>query len=372
MTLKKVRGVSNSFGKFFQITTFGESHGKVIGVVIDGCPSGLEITPLDIQKEMDRRRPGTSDIVTGRFEEDSIDILSGIRLDYTTGAPIAIIIRNINMDSKTYEKFRKTPRPSHADYPALVRYGKQVDLNGGGRFSGRITASFVMAGAIARKILSRYGIKIAAYARSIGEIVDDQKYSVSEVEEIPDSTGMINKAQAAEARELILKVKSEKDSVGGTVTCITENVPPGVGDMVFGSLETKLSAAMFAIPGVRGIGFGLGFSASALRGSQHNDPYTFSEGKIITETNNAGGIIGGLSTGMPIVFTCAVKPTPTIGKVQNTVDIESKENIAVAFEGSHDPCIVPRVIPVIESLTAIVLVDTLIENGIIPKKIEEK
>ncbi|TFG16858.1 MAG: chorismate synthase [Promethearchaeota archaeon] len=362
--------MSNSFGEYFHITTFGESHGKVIGVVIDGCPSGLEITSSEIQKEMDRRRPGQTDIMTGRFEKDTIEILSGIMLEHTTGAPIAIIIRNLNVDSKVYEKNKYTPRPSHADYPALARYGKWVDINGGGRFSGRITASFVMAGAIAKKLLSRYGIKIAAYARSIGKIVDNNAYSISDIGYILDSTGMVNKNCADKAKELILKVKSEKDSVGGTVTCITENLPPGVGDMVFGSLETKLSGAIFAIPGIRGIEFGLGFSASLLRGSQHNDPYAISKGKIITETNKAGGIVGGISTGMPINFTCAVKPTPTIGIQQKTVDLECLEDVTVVFEGIHDPCIVPRVIPVIESLTAIVLVDELIGNGIIPRKIE--
>jgi chorismate synthase len=364
--------VHNSFGEYYHITAFGESHGKVIGVVIDGCPSGLEISLQDIQQELNRRRPGTTDIVSGRFEEDSVEILSGIKTERTTGAPITMIIKNLNYDSKNYEKNKITPRPSHADYPAQVRYGKWVDMDGGGRFSGRITASFVMAGAIAKKLLALYGIKIAAYARSIGDILDNKDYTISEIRNNPNTTGMIDKDCSTEAKALILQVKSEMDSVGGTVTCITEKIPPGIGDMVFGSLETKLSGAMFAIPGISGIEFGAGFSASALRGSQNNDPYTVSDGKIITKTNNSGGIIGGLSSGMPIVFTCAVKPTPTIGKTQNTVDIESLENVSVRFEGNHDPCIVPRVIPVIEALTAIVLTDVLIGNGVIPRKIEEK
>ncbi len=362
----------NSFGEFFRITSFGESHGKVIGVVIDGCPSGLEINVSEIQKEMNRRRPGTTDIVTERFEEDSIEILSGIKLDRTTGAPITVIIKNFNFDSKTYEKNKATPRPSHADFPALARYGKWVDLNGGGRFSGRITASFVMAGAIAKKLLSQHGIKIAAYARSIGEINDDLEYKVSDIENLSDSTGMVDLQKAKEAKKLILDAKSNKDSVGGTVRCITENLPAGVGGMVFGSIESRLSAAIFAIPGIRGIEFGKGFAATNLRGSEHNDSYTVVEGKIKTLSNNAGGIIGGLSTGMPLIFTCAVKPTSTIGKPQKTVDLNELKPVIVEFSGKHDPCIVPRVIPVIEALTAIVLIDILIGNGIISHKIEEK
>jgi chorismate synthase len=365
-----VFGVHNSFGENFHITTFGESHGKVIGVVIDGCPSGLEITKTEIQKEMDRRRPGTSNVVTGRFEEDNIEILSGIKSDRTTGAPIAIIIKNENFDSKTYKKVRETPRPSHADFPALMRYGKWVDLDGGGRFSGRITASFVMAGAIAKKLLSSHGIKIAAYTRSIGKITDHKTYSISDIENLSDPTGMVDPQCASEGKALISRAISDKDSVGGTVACVTESLPAGVGEMVFGSLESRLSSAMFAIPGIRGIEFGLGFASTRLLGSQNNDPFSVSEGKIITTTNNAGGIIGGISTGMPIVFNCAIKPTPTIGKPQQSVDLEKIKEVSIEFEGKHDPCIIPRVLPVIEALTAIVLVDLLIGNAMIPQIIE--
>ena len=360
----------NSFGEYFSITTFGESHGKVIGVVIDGCPSGLEIKESEIQTEMNRRRPGTNDVVSNRAEEDIIEILSGIKNDRTTGAPITIIIKNENYDSLVYDQVRNTPRPSHADYPALVRYGKCVDQNGGGRFSGRITASFVMAGAIAKKLLGKQGIKVGAFASSIGSLMDNENYSVSEIETHQNSVGMLNSISAEIAHNMISKVKSKNDSLGGTIKCIVEGIPPGIGDMVFGSLESRISAAMFAIPGIRGIEFGLGFAATKLLGSQHNDPYIISEGKIVTSTNNAGGIIGGISTGMPIVFNCAIKPTPTIGKPQKSVDLEKFEDVTVEFTGKHDPCIVPRVIPVIESLTAIVFVDTLIGNGIIPLNIE--
>lgn len=362
----------NTFGEYFHITTFGESHGKVIGVVVDGCPAGLKIDKQEIQTEMNKRRPGSSNIVTGRLEEDTLEILSGIKSDRTTGAPITIIIKNLNFDSKMYEKVKQTPRPSHADYPAVKRYGEWIDLDGGGRFSGRITASFVMAGAIAKKLLLLQGIRIAAYTRSIGKITDDKPYSISNIENFTNSIGMVDPQKAVEATDQILKVKSEKDSIGGTITCITEGIPPGTGNMVFGSLESKISSAIFAIPGLRGIEFGLGFAATKLKGSEHNDPYTLLDGKIVTSTNNAGGIIGGLSTGMPLVFTCAVKPTPTIGKRQKTVDLDQKKTVTVDFKGKHDPCIVPRVIPVIEAITAIVLVDILMGNGVMPQKIKEE
>ncbi len=361
--------VHNSFGDYFRITTFGESHGKVIGVVVDGCPSGLEITQDDIQREMNRRRPGTTDIVTERIEEDTVEVLSGIKDCKTTGAPITIIIKNQNYNSSSYKQVKITPRPSHADYPALRRYGKWVDLDGGGRFSGRITASFVMAGAVAKKILSLKNIKIVAYANSIGHIVDSKEYSISDIKGNLGLSGMVDPELATKAEKFILEVKSKKDSIGGTIKCISEGLFAGIGDMVFGSIESKLSAAIFAIPGIRGIEFGLGFAATKLRGSSYNDTYSIKEDKIICNTNNSGGIIGGLTTGMPMVFVCAVKPTPTIGKTQNTVDLEKKKDVAVEFQGKHDPCIVPRVIPVIESMAAIVLVDVLMGNRLIPIQI---
>jgi chorismate synthase len=370
--LKKVCNVHNSYGEIFRVTTFGESHGKVIGAIIDGCPSGLKITIKDIQDEMNRRRPGTSEIVTSRFEEDSIEILSGIKDQRTTGAPIALIIKNRNFDSEPYKQIRKSPRPSHADYPALQRYGKWVDLRGGGRFSGRITASFVMAGSIAKKLLRIHNIKIAAYANSISDIVDTQTYTISDISQITDSTGMVNSQLALKAKELIQSVKLEQDSVGGTIRCIVEGVPAGLGNMLFGSLESKLSAAIFAIPGIRGIEFGLGFSATKLKGSQHNDAYSISNNKIVTKTNNSGGIVGGLTTGMPIVFTTAIKPPSTIGKLQTTIDLEKNEEIQIQFQGKHDPCIVSRIIPVIEAVTAFVLADILLGNGIYSQKIGEK
>ncbi|MBN2155705.1 MAG: chorismate synthase [Candidatus Lokiarchaeota archaeon] len=362
----------NSFGNFFRITSFGESHGKMVGVVIDGCPPGLHIANEEIQHEVDRRRPGNSELVSDRRESDHIEILSGIENKYSTGAPITIIIKNENFDPIIYEKVKITPRPSHADYPALMRYGKYVDLKGGGRFSGRITASFVAAGAIAKKILTLLGISLAAYIRSIGPWEDNHEYTVAEIRKNGDALRLMNPEFTDRVKTTILKAKSEKDSVGGQVTCIVEGIPSGKGDMVFGSIESRISAAMFAIPSIRGIEFGLGFASTKLNGSQNNDPYMISEGKIQTKTNNAGGILGGLSTGMPIWFTCAIKPTPTIGKPQETVNLRSMKQTNLRFEGSHDPCIVPRIIPVIESLTSVVIVDILMGNGDIPQIFNKK
>ena len=361
----------NSIGECFCVTTFGESHGKIIGVVIDGCPSGIKITQAEIQNEMNKRRPGILLISTKRSETDKIEILSGIKNEYTTGAPIAIMIHNEDFNSVTYTQVKTTPRPSHADYPALERFGKSVDLNGGGRFSGRITASFVMAGAIAEKILFERGIKVAAYASSIGEYMDNKNYTLAEIKRTENPFQLPNSLLVKKVETLILDAKSKKDSVGGIVKCIIEGVPPGMGNPLFGSVESKLSTAIFAIPGIRGIEFGLGFASTKLPGSLHNDAYSISNGKIITKSNNAGGIIGGLTTGMPIVFSCAVKPTPTIGISQETIDLETQQPVKIAFKGDHDPCIVPRIIPVIESITAIVLVDILIGNGWIPQKIEK-
>ncbi|MHA1819058.1 MAG: chorismate synthase [Promethearchaeota archaeon] len=360
----------NSFGHNFSITSFGESHGNVIGIVVDGCPSGLKIEIDKIQKELDRRRPGQSKISTTRAEKDKVEILSGVLNGYSTGAPICMVIKNQNVDSSKYKMFKKIPRPSHADYPALKRYGKWVDLNGSGRFSGRNTAGMVMAGAIAKSILEKFGVKIAAYTKSIYTINDNNdKYAI---EDIINNTELnpvraVNQELAEKMVGIIESARRENDSVGGIIRCIIDGIEPGIGEPMFYSLESILSWAIFSIPAVRGIEFGMGFDATKIKGSQHNDPYIIKDNKIRTKTNNCGGIIGGISNGMPITFNVAIKPTASIGRPQQSVDMEKMEPAELKIQGRHDPCIVPRAVPVIEAMAAIVIVDFLIGSGKIPK-----
>ena len=363
--------LGNVFGERFMMITFGESHGKCIGVIVDGCPAGLPLQESDIQSKLDLRRPGQSIVTTQRREEDKVEILSGVFNGYTTGAPICMLIWNKDVDSKPYDMIKSKPRPGHADYPAYVKYKGFNDYRGGGRFSGRLTAAFVMAGALAEKLL-RYtlGIEIFAYTKEIGGI-SMNKDALDYLDEIkmnrysndvrcPDSsTAML-------MRDAIIKARQEGDSLGGIVECIAINVPIGLGEPIFGALESDISRALFAIPAVKGVEFGSGFRASRLKGSEHNDPYAIKDGKVVTLTNNAGGILGGLSNGMPLLLRVAFKPASSIAKTQRTVDIESMSNSEIVVPGRHDPCVVPRAVPVVEAMVAVVLADHAIRAGIIP------
>ncbi|MFX1276875.1 MAG: chorismate synthase [Promethearchaeota archaeon] len=358
----------NTLGNKFKITSFGESHGSVIGIIIDGVPAGLDINIDFIQSELDIRRPGQSDITTSRLEPDIAKIISGVFNNKTTGAPLGLIIENKDIDSSKYEKFKKILRPSQVDYSALKKFGGFADYRGSGRFSGRITASFVMAGAIAKQILEKNKIRIIAYTKSIGNIVDNDNYDFNDIEKKiqvreKSSVRSLNSEKSKEMENVIKEVKSQNDSIGGIIKCIVNNFPEGVGGPVFNSLESNLSKAIFSIPGVKGIEFGAGFDASKMKGSEHNDPWMIKDGKIGTLKNDSGGIIGGISTGMNIEFNVAIKPTPTIGKLQKTVNIEKMENIQFKFTGRHDPCIVPRAIVIVEALTAVVLLDFLLTEG---------
>lgn len=362
---------SNTLGNTFKITSFGESHGKVIGIVIDGCPAGLSLDLEFIQSELDKRRPGQSDLTSSRSESDQVKILSGVFKNKTTGAPICLIIENQDVDSSKYEKFKNILRPSQIDYSALSRFGGFADYRGSGRFSGRITAGFVMAGALAKLILEKVNISVFAFTTSIGPIVDESTYSLRDLHkllEIRESSPVrgLNPKISADMQKIIENVKQEKDSVGGTIKCIAINIPEGIGTPLFNSLESTLSQAIFSIPAIKAIGFGSGFRATFLKGSQHNDPWVITDGKIRTSKNDSGGIIGGISTGMPLEFEVAVKPTATIGKLQKTVNIEMMKETEIELEGRHDPCIVPRAVVVVEAMTAIVLVDHLIFQGVIP------
>ena len=363
--------MSNSIGKIFTITSFGESHGNCVGIIIDGCPAGLSITEEDIQREVDKRRPGVRVAATARVEEDKVEVLSGLLDGRTTGAPVCLLIWNKDVDSSEYEKTRFLPRPGHADYTAFVKYGGFNDFRGGGRFSGRITASFVMAGAVAKKLLSLVDIEVLAHTVAIGGIQARPK-TVDEIRESIDQSPVkcADPIAAEEMARVIELAKGKGDSVGGVIEGIALNVPVGLGEPVFDTLEGDLAKALFAIPAVKGVEFGSGFSAAGRRGSENNDPFTIIDGKIVTATNNAGGILGGISNGMPIVVRVAVKPTSSIAQSQETVDLKKMEIATLAVKGRHDACIVPRAVPVVESMVAVTLCDFAMRAGVIPRVIK--
>lgn len=363
--------MGNSLGKQFTITSFGESHGRCVGIIIDGCPAGLPVTEEDIQREVDKRKPGTGMVATTRAEEDKVDILSGIFNGHTTGAPVCLLIWNKDVDSSEYEKMRFLPRPGHADYTAFMKYGGFNDYRGGGRFSGRITATFVMAGAIAKRLLNLIGIEVLAHTIEIGGI----KAKPRGVDEIKENVGQnplrcANLKAAEEMSRAIDKVKEEGDSLGGIIEGMALNVPVGLGEAVFDTLDGDLAKALFAIPAVKGVEFGSGFSAAGKRGSENNDPFTIKNGKIVTVTNNAGGILGGISNGMPIVVRVVIKPTSSIAKSQETVNMKSMQRESLAIKGRHDVCIVPRAVAVVESMMAVTICDLAIRAGLIPEVIK--
>jgi len=360
---------ANSIGKAFVVTTFGESHGRCVGAVIDGCPAGLPLSEKDIQAELDRRIPKKPEITSGRIEEDVVEILSGTFEGHTTGAPICMLVWNKEAVPSEYDIIKDLPRPGHADYTAYVKYGGFNDYRGGGRFSGRITVSFVMAGAVAKKLLRLFGVEVLAYTRAIGGIEMKETPTLEKIREetyknpvrCPDSV-------YAEAMEkAIVEARKEGDSLGGTVECIALNVPAGVGEPVFDALDADIAKAIFAVPAVKGVEFGAGFKAAAMKGSENNDPYAIRDGKVVTLTNNAGGVLGGLSNGMPIVVRAVIKPTPSIAKKQKTINLVEFKEATLQVKGRHDPCVVPKAVPAIESMVAIVLADHMIRAGIIPR-----
>ena len=363
--------MGDSLGKIFTITSFGESHGNCVGIIIDGCPAGLPITTEDIQEEVDKRRPGAGVAATARVEEDKVEILSGIFNGRTTGAPVCLLIRNKDVDSSEYKKMRFRPRPGHADYTAFIKYGGFNDFRGGGRFSGRITASFVMAGAVAKKLLSLIGIEVLAHTVAIGYIRARFKV-LNEIRENVKNNLLkcADPIATEEMTRLIEQAKEAGDSVGGIIESIALNVPVGLGEPVFDTLEGDLAKALFAIPAVKGVEFGSGSRATEKKGSENNDPFTIKDGKIVTLTNNAGGILGGISNGMPIVVRVAVKPTPSIAKSQETVDMKKMRSASLVIKGRHDACIVPRAVPVVESMVAVTLCDFAMRAGLIPRVIK--
>ena len=338
------------------VAIFGQSHAPAIGVTVDGLPAGLPVDLDALQQFLRRRAPGQNAWSTPRKEADAPEILCGLSNGRTCGAPLTAIIRNTNTRSGDYDNLRDTPRPGHADYTAQIKFSGAQDVAGGGHFSGRLTAPLCIAGGICLQLLETQGVTIRARIVSVGAVTDDSPF-LSPVGE--KAFPAVSDAAAAAMQAEIAAARADGDSVGGVIECVVEGLPAGVGDPMFGGLENLISRAVFAIPAVKGIEFGAGFAAARMRGSENNDPFRVENGGVVTETNHCGGILGGISDGMPIVFRAAFKPTPSIARQQRSVSLGQMENKTLVIQGRHDPCIVPRAVPCVEAAAAIAVLDAV-------------
>lgn len=353
----------NSFGQLFRITTFGESHGPALGVIIDGCPPNLSISMELIQAELNRRKPGQSHLTTQRREDEGFEILSGIFEGKTTGTPICLMVRNADKRSEDYDHLKDVFRPSHADYTYAAKYGRR-DHRGGGRASARETVARVMAGAIARQLLAAQGIQIQAYVQQVGNIALHTPHPQLDLTQTEQNMVRCPDPEtAARMIKLIEQVGEAGDSVGGAITCVITGVPAGLGEPVFDKLHAELGKAMLSINACKGFETGSGFAAAGMLGSEHNDSFVMQEGKTSTTSNNSGGIQGGISNGQDIYFRCAFKPVATIRKQQQTVNT-SGEQTTLEATGRHDPCVVPRAVPIVEAMAALVLADYWLLNNV--------
>lgn len=356
--------MSSTYGDKIKISVFGESHGNGIGVVIDGLPAGVKIDMDSVLVQMSRRAPGKDKTATPRKESDLPKVLSGMLGDTLTGAPLCAVIENTNTRSGDYGNLLSCPRPGHSDYTAFVKYNSANDIRGGGHFSGRLTAPIVFAGSICRQILAQKGIKIAAHINSIGNVSDEPFNPVSIDDTLIDrlnksSFALIDNSVEEKMRDEVEDARMSLDSIGGTIECAVTGIEAGIGEPMFDGVEGVIAKAVFGVPAIKGVEFGKGFELSKMRGSQSNDSFRYVDGKVVTETNNCGGILGGITNGMPIIFRAAVKPTPSIAQKQKTVDLQKKENAELEVHGRHDPCIVPRAVPVIEAVTAIAIANLM-------------
>ena len=355
----------NSFGTLFRVTTWGESHGRAVGAVVDGCPAGLDLSEEDIQRELDRRRPGQSSISTQRKEEDRAEILSGLFEGTTTGTPISILVWNRDARPGAYDLLRDRPRPGHADLTYIARYGIR-DHRGGGRSSGRETVGRVAAGAVAKKLLAGEGIEVAGYVRELGgvraAIPEGADVYLLREEAEKNPVRCPDQRASAEMIKTLEEVRNGGDSLGGVVEVVAVGVPAGLGEPVFGKLDGDLASALMGIGAVKAVEIGAGMEAARMRGSESNDPLLPGSGGPYFETNNAGGILGGISTGSPIIIRIAVKPTPSISRTQRTVDLSTGEAVEIEIKGRHDPAIPPRIVPVAEAMVALVLADHLLRR----------
>ena len=356
--------MSGVWGNNLKISIFGESHGNAIGITLSGLPTGIEIDFDEIDEEMKRRAPGKSKLSTARAEKDIPEILSGIFEGKTTGAPLCGIIRNGDTRSKDYGKLKDLMRPGHSDYTGNVRYDGFNDYRGGGHFSGRITAPLVFAGAICKQVLEGMGITIGAHVKSIKDVKDESfDYTSISKEHLRGLRNaelpLLDKSKEEEMRNVIVNAKTEGDSVGGVIECALVGIEAGIGDPFFDSVESTLAHLLFSVPAVKGVEFGLGFGITELFGSEANDSFYYEGDDIKTKTNNNGGILGGITSGMPVILKVAIKPTPSISKEQDTINLSSKKNDKLVVEGRHDPCIVQRAIPVVEAVVAIGILDLM-------------
>ena len=346
-------------GAVLRLSVFGQSHAEAVGMTLEGLPAGVPVDLEALQIFLNRRAPGRNDWSTSRREEDCPEFLCGLKDGKTCGAPLTAIIRNRNTHSVDYEQLRCLPRPGHADYTAQLRYGGFQDVAGGGHFSGRLTAPLCIAGGILLQLLEAKGIRVEARIRAIAGIRDDSPFTESVAEKdfptVSDEAGKQMKAAIQAAR-------AEGDSVGGIVECVIRGVPGGLGSPMFDAVENRIAQLAFAIPAVKGIEFGSGFQAAEMRGSENNDPYTVEDGRVVTGTNHAGGILGGITTGMPVIFRVSVKPTPSIAAPQQTVNLDTMQPETLRICGRHDPCIVPRAVPVVEAVAAIAAADLILEG----------
>lgn len=351
--------MSSSYGENIKLTIFGQSHSKAIGMILEGLEAGLKIDMDELEAFLERRAPGRNQFSTTRREADLPEFVSGLVDDVTCGAPICAVINNTNTRSSDYDKLKNVPRPGHADYTAEVKYGGNQDYAGGGHFSGRLTAPLCIAGGICKQLLSKEGIEIISRISSIGGIMDDGELTVSpEDKDFP----VVDKKQGELMKKQILEAREKGDSVGGSIECCVLGIPVGLGDPMFDGMENRIAKAVFGIPAIKGIEFGSGFDVAHMRGSENNDAFYVEDGKVKTKTNNCGGILGGITNGMPLKFKVAVKPTPSIAIEQDSVNLLTMENEKLMVEGRHDPCIVQRAVACVEAAAALAVYDAFLGN----------
>lgn len=357
--------MSSTYGERVKLSIFGQSHGAAIGMTLDGIPAGLPVDFEALQAFLNRRAPGQNEFSTPRKEADAPEFLSGIVDGFTCGAPIAAMIRNTNIRSADYSELKDCPRPGHADFAAQMKYGGYQDVSGGGHFSGRLTAPLCIAGGLCKQWLAQKGIAIGAHLKMIAGIYDEPVQldpCQPDFQRIRKDFPVVNPEAGAKMRQAIAEAKANGDSVGGIIECMVTGLPAGLGEPMFGGMEGRIAQIVYGIPAVKGVEFGAGFGAAAMRGSQHNDSFCIADGAVRTGTNHAGGILGGITTGMPLVFRVAVKPTPSIAQPQKSVSISKQAETVLQVKGRHDPCIAPRAVPVVEAAAAIAIFDALLSG----------
>ncbi len=355
--------MSSTYGESLKLSIFGQSHGAAIGMVLDGIPAGLPVDEAKLQAFLNRRAPGQAGWSTPRKEADKPEFLGGIQDGFTCGAPIAAVISNTNTRSRDYDSLKVQPRPGHADFTAQIKYGGFQDSAGGGHFSGRLTAPLCIAGGLCKQWLEETGVRVGAHIFAIGEEYDDTFDALKpQLDQVDPRFPVLNQDIGDRMIDSIQCARENLDSIGGIIECAVAGLPAGIGEPMFGGVESRIAQIIYGIPAVKGLEFGAGFAVGKLTGSQCNDPYTCVDGAVSTLSNNAGGILGGISNGMPVIFRCAIKPTPSIGASQETVNLKTGENTAIQVTGRHDPCIVPRAVPVVEAAAAIAIYDMILGN----------